>query len=135
MTSKGNHVFSFAGGELLAGIAAWWFVSFSYYLYVDRTHLGWRAVSTADYRRKIYYNTQKYHSYWLLEVLDMNNLDVHGNSAGISGAETKRMAEAIIAKRTKAVILEEAEALYGTLVEKLDRQRTICDAKERRGIR
>ena len=135
MTSKGNHVFSFAGGEQLAGIAAWWFVSFSYYLYVDRTHLGWRAVSTADYRRKIYYNTQKYHSYWLLEVLDMNNLDVHGNSAGISGAETKRMAEAIIAKKTKEVVIRETEALTDVLMERYNRKKAISEAKERRGIR
>ena len=135
MTSKGNHVFSFAGGEQLAGIAAWWFVSFSYYLYVDRTHLGWRAVSTADYRRKIYYNTQKYHSYWLLEVLDMNNLDVHGNSAGISGAETKRMAEAIIAKKTKDVVIRETEALTDVLMERYNRKKAISEAKERRGIR
>ena len=116
-----NHIFSFAGGEELAKMGAWWFVSYSYYLYIDRTHLAWSSVSTENTRRSVYKRTRKYHAYWLCEVQDMERLDVHGNTAGISSGEIKSMATKVLAVISKDNGKSEIEAILNELIEKRDR--------------
>lgn len=93
---KNGHVFSFAGGELLAKMAAWWFVSYSYYLYVDRTHRKWETVTTEATRRSVYGRSKEYHTYWLGEIEFMERLDVHGNTAGLTSSEIKSMARKVL---------------------------------------
>ena len=75
-----NHIFSFAGGDMLAKMGAWWFVSYSYYLHKDRTHRNWSFVKTEATRRSVFNRTKEYHVYWLAEVLHMERLDVQGNA-------------------------------------------------------
>ncbi len=94
--SKSNHIFSFAGGEILAQIGAWWFVSYSYYKYVDRNHLNWSYVKTESSRRNKYEKSTEYHTYWLTEVLSMERLDVHGNSGNLTSKQIKEMAKKIL---------------------------------------
>ena len=93
---KGNHIFSFPGGDILAKMGAWWFVSYSYYIYVDRTHRNWYNVSTEATRRSVYNRSKEYHTYWLTEVLEMERLEVHGNGGNLSADEIKRMAKEIL---------------------------------------
>lgn len=96
-----NHIFSFAGGEILAGMAAWWFVSYAYYLYIDRAHFNWQKVGSAPSRIGRFEMSKKYHVYWLTEVLDMKNLDVHGNKGNLSSDEIKKMARELLARLSK----------------------------------
>ena len=91
-----SHNFSFVGGDLLARMGAWWFVSYSYYIYVDRTHMAWSKVNTDASRRYVYNNSKEYHVYWLREVLFMEKLDAHGNSGNLSSVQIKEMAEKIL---------------------------------------
>ncbi len=44
--TKRKYDFNFEGGKLLNKISAWWFVSYSYYFYVDSIHKKWKEVST-----------------------------------------------------------------------------------------
>ena len=115
-----NHIFSFAGGEELAKMGAWWFVSYSYYLYVDRSHLDWRSVGTENTRRTVYNRTRKYHAYWLCEVEDMERLDVHGNSAGLPSEKIKSMASKVLSVISKDNGKSEIEAILNELIEKRD---------------
>ena len=96
MMSKGNHIFNFSGGEMLARMGAWWFVSYSYYLHIDPSHDCWRKVSTEAARRSVYNRSKEFHIYWLSEVLNMQNLDKQGNSGNLRACEIKRMAEELI---------------------------------------
>lgn len=116
---KQNHIFSFPGGEQLAKIAAWWFVSYSYYLHIDKTHFQWNKVKTVSTRRSVYEKTKEYHVYWLTEVLDMNNLDVHGNKGGLTSAEIKSMAEKILSVLSKDNGVSEIQALIEKLQAKI----------------
>ncbi len=112
---KGNHVFSFSGGDMLAKMGAWWFVSYSYYLHVDRTHLCWRRVQTEATRRAVYNKSREYHTYWLREVLYMERLDVHGNTGNLSSEEIKRMAERVLSVVSKDGGISEMEAMLAKL--------------------
>lgn len=96
MMSKSNHIFNFSGGEMLARMGAWWFVSYSYYLHMDPSHDCWRKVSTEATRRSVYNRSKEFHIYWLCEVLNMQNLDSQGNSGNLRACEIKRMAEELI---------------------------------------
>ena len=98
---KGNHSFSFLGGEALATMGAWWFVSYAYYLHIDKTHFAWRKVKTAQSRACKYRQTKKYHVYWLCEVLAMERLDVHGNGGGLMSSQIKQMARELLAVLSK----------------------------------
>ena len=120
---KANHIFSFYGGELLAKMGAWWFVSYSYYLYVDRTHRNWETVKTASSRRSVYNRSEEYHVYWLTEVLDMQNLDVHGNTGRLTSGEIKRMAQKILSILSKDNGISEIEANLEKLKSRLQRMK------------
>ena len=112
---KDGHIFHFPGGEILAGIAAWWFVSYSYYLYIDKNHLNWRNVKTVESRRKAYNMSKIYHAYWLREVLEMRNLDVHRNKGNLSSERIKVMAQKVLDVISKDNGESEMRVLYDKL--------------------
>ena len=110
-----NHIFSFAGGDMLAKMGAWWFVSYSYYLHKDRTHRNWSFVKTEATRRSVFNRTKEYHVYWLAEVLHMERLDVQGNAGNLSGNEIKRMAEELLGNLSKDNGVSEMQAVLNKL--------------------
>lgn len=118
---KNNHIFSFPGGELLTNIAAWWFVSYSYYLYIDRSHFNWMKVGTAERRKAVYNKSKKYHVYWLTEVLDMENLDVQGNKGNLNSREIKSMASELLSLLSKDGGKSEIQALIDELMAERER--------------
>ena len=118
-----NHIFSFAGGEMLARMGAWWFVSYSYYLYVDKTHLNWRSVKSEAARRSVYNRTKEYHVYWLTEVLDMERLDIHGNAGKLSSFEIKEMAEKLLQVLSKDNGVSEMAAMLEKLKRDYERMK------------
>lgn len=114
-----NHIFSFPGGDQLAKMAAWWFVSYSYYLYIDKSHFSWNKSKTASTRRSVYERTKEYHVYWLTEILCMKNLDVHKNAGGLHSDEIKAMAKELLALRSKDEGRSEIQALINSLQKQL----------------
>jgi hypothetical protein len=112
---KSNHTFSFVGGDMLAKMGAWWFVSYSYYIYVDRTHFNWKRTQTEATRRSVYNRTKEYHVYWLSEVLFMERLDVHGNAGNLKSAEIKSMAQKILSVVSKDNGVSEMQAILDKL--------------------
>ncbi len=117
---ENKHIFSFSGGEMLARMAAWWFVSYLYYLYVDETHLNWRKVKTVATRRSVFERSEDYHIYWLTEVLDMENLDVQGNKGGLSSDEIKAMARELLLYPSNDNGVSETQELIDTLQSELE---------------
>lgn len=90
------HVFSFAGGELLTGMGASWFVSYAYYEKVDHSHQNWNRVSTAPSRISTYRRGEAYHKAWLQEVLAMNPANLRKNTIGLDARQVKAMAQEIL---------------------------------------
>jgi len=97
-----GHDFNFEGGEILSKIGAAWFVSFSYFNYVDHKHLAWKNPKFSDLsvqqRTNNYNKSKQYHVIWLNEVLDMKQLDKHKNICGLHSTKIKEMADAILLK-------------------------------------
>jgi len=92
------HPFNFEGGEELSHMGATWFVSYAYYSIVDRSHRTWEKVKTSTSRRSIFNRTFKYHSFWLNQILKMDNTRLNTNSLGINANETKLMVKEILTK-------------------------------------
>jgi uncharacterized protein YutD len=68
-----GHCFNFKGGDKLSKMGASWFVSYSYYLYINKSHINWQNVSTCQLRIKVFNKTKNYHQYWLRKILEMND--------------------------------------------------------------
>lgn len=96
-----RHCFSFAGGEELTTIGASWFVSYFYYLKIDKNHKNWDRVSTAKNRISTFNRTKYYHKSWLTEICNMEGSRLEKNTIGLSSFEVKDMAEKILAKITE----------------------------------
>ena len=94
--AKGRHTFTFDGGEMLTTIGTTFFVSYLYYQYVDATHRNWEKVATKSSRISSIDSSKRYHSNWLNLVGSMNEANLSKNSIGLSGAEVKEMAKAIL---------------------------------------
>lgn len=54
-----NHYYSFEHGEELTLMGASWFVSYSWFRYVDRTHLNWKKVRSYPSRISTYINNKR----------------------------------------------------------------------------
>ena len=93
-----NHDFSFDRGEILTGMGASWFVSYSYYKKINRNHMNWDRVSTSEVRISIYDNSTKNHKFWLEQVLSMNPLKLNTNKIGLKADQTKAMAKELLDK-------------------------------------
>lgn len=91
-----SHTFNFDGGEVLTRIGASWFISYSYYNFIDNQHNNWQNILTAQDRIKRYNNSQKYHLFWLLKISKMNVKQLNRNDIELSGKEVIEMANKII---------------------------------------
>ena len=94
-----GHDFNFEGGEILSKIAAWWLVSYKYYLEIDKTHKNWSQNLTEksiNSRKSNYIKSREHHEKWLIEITKMNDLDIHKNSGNLSGNKIKTMAHELI---------------------------------------
>lgn len=94
-----GHDFNFDGGEILSKIAAWWLVSYMYYLEIDDSHKNWSLKLTEqsiNSRKNQFMKSKEYHQLWLMEILKMNQLDKHKNSGNLSSNEIKKMALELI---------------------------------------
>ena len=116
-----NHIFSFVGGDMLAKMGAWWFVSYSYYLHKDKTHRNWSFVKTEATRRSVFNRSKEYHVYWLVEVLHMERLDAQGNSGNLNAREIKRMAEELLNMLSKDKGETELQAILDKLKDDYER--------------
>lgn len=67
-----NHYYSFEHGEELTAMGASWFVSYSWFRYVDRTHLNWKKVRSYPSRISTYINTKEYHKFYLEQIVKMS---------------------------------------------------------------
>ena len=87
------------GLETLRKIGASWFVSYCYYNKISKKHLDWKKVAESlDLRVSYFTRTEKYHKYWLVEVLKMKDANLNRNSLGLRSHEIKRMAKEILDK-------------------------------------
>ena len=97
-----GHDFNFEGGEILSKIGAAWFVSYAYYNYVDNKHSAWKNSKFSDLsvqsRTSNYNKSERYHIKWLSEVLNMQQLDKHGNYCGLQSTQIQKMAAEILLK-------------------------------------
>lgn len=83
-----SHDFNFDGGEYLTKLGASWFTSFSYFYLVDRTHNNWRKFN----RCALYWQTTKYHLFWLQKVVEMDEKRLATNKIGLTGVQVKELA-------------------------------------------
>lgn len=94
-----GHDFNFAGGEILTPMGASWFVSYCYYCNIDKTHMNWNKVKTADTRKSSYRKGEPYHKFWLERVLEMDNKNLErGQKLQLKGNEVKKMAKELLNK-------------------------------------
>lgn len=93
---KEPHSFSFEGGEILTKMGATWFVSYSYYVYIDKTHLNWKKVKTFSSRASIFESSKKFHKFWLERVLEMDDERLKTNTIEVKPLMTKQMAKALL---------------------------------------
>lgn len=93
-----SHNFSFAGGEILTGIGASWFISYAYYEKIDRKHRNWDRVATTQTRISKYNKGRLYHNDWINEVIAMNPANLNKNTIGLSAEQTKSMAKELLEK-------------------------------------
>jgi len=91
-----GHAFNFNGGDKLAKIGASWFVSYSFYLFINKSHNNWQNASTYLYRIRVFNKTKNYHQYWLRKILEMNDNRLNTNKIGLDATETKKMAKKLI---------------------------------------
>ena len=91
-----GHTFNLAGGNELTTLGAAWFVSYCYYIHIDKNHLNWNSVSTYKNRISVFNSSTSYHKYWLQEVLNMNPIRLNKNSLGLNGNDIKKMATELL---------------------------------------
>lgn len=93
-----THSFNFEGGDELSKIGATWFVSYMYWVYIDKKHTGWTCVKTYDSRRSMCNKTRQYHIFWLKQVLNMNPNQLNRNRIGVDPETTKEHARELLSK-------------------------------------
>ena len=88
--------YNFSGGEHLTRISASWFVSYMYYLKVDKTHSNWKNVSNPLNRVSRCDNNSVYHKIWINEIVGMNPKQLQRNKIGLSGNDVIAMANVLL---------------------------------------
>jgi hypothetical protein len=91
-----RHVFNFENGDILTTMGASWFVSYAYYLYVDREHINWEEVSTRQSRMSVFSNSKKHHRFFLMKISEMNEKNLDKNTLGLKGSKIKQMARELL---------------------------------------
>jgi len=87
-----SYNFNFDGGEHLRKMGASWFVSYSYFNYIDKSHMNWNKITTVKFRISKFNNTKNYHHYWLEQILSMNDNRLETNQIELDASTVKRMA-------------------------------------------
>jgi len=94
-----SHAFAFEGDTKLSSIAASWFVSYAYYLKVDKGHKVWENVSSAKQRMKVFNGPLKLHYVeFLKEVLKMNDKKLNTSHLKLGSSVIKQMALDLLKK-------------------------------------
>lgn len=96
-----RHIFSFEGGGELTTMGAGWFVSYAYYKKLDGTHTNWIKVSTYKNRISVYTRTKELHTFYLKQILDMNDVNLDKNTIGIKADRIKEMARELLENNDK----------------------------------
>lgn len=91
-----RHPFSFDGGDEMCTMGAAWFVSYMWYEKKDRTHMNWTKVSTYSNRISVYNRTRSHHTYWLRQILHMNESNLDKNTIGLKGYKVIEMADKLL---------------------------------------
>lgn len=91
-----RHIYRFDGGEKMTSMAAAWFVSYSWYNKIDRTHTNWKNVVKYKNRISIYMRTLSYHTYWLEQIVHMHEYNLDKNTIGLSGRKVIDMANELL---------------------------------------
>ena len=91
-----RHNFNFDGGEYLTKMGASWFISYSYWLYIDKTKTNWEKVLTYSSRISVFNRSKKHHNFWLKQILLMNDKNLNKNSIELNAIEVKEMAKTIL---------------------------------------
>lgn len=95
---KKHRAFNFLEGAAFGKMGASWFVSYSYYDYIDNNHRNWeRVTDSMDHRIGVYRRNKNMHKFWLGEVLKMSENRMSGNHLGLTGATVKQMAKKVLA--------------------------------------
>lgn len=85
------HDFNFEGGHLLSKIGASWFVSYSYYLTIDKSHINWSLVKTASLRKSKYNQSKEFHKIWLEQISMMSDTNLAKNTIKLSPLQIKEI--------------------------------------------
>jgi len=91
-----RHCFNFDGGCDLTTMGAIWFVSYSFHVYINKSHMNWKNVTTCDSRISVFNNTKNYHKFWLQKILEMNDNRLNTNKIGLKAEKTKEMAKLLL---------------------------------------
>jgi hypothetical protein len=92
-----DHSFNFDGGYELSKIGATWFVSYSYYTKINNTHTNWQNVPTFPGRISKFGKTQEHHTFWLEQIINMDDVRLDTNEIGLTAQQTKQMARELLA--------------------------------------
>jgi hypothetical protein len=93
-----RHIFNFEGGGYLTTMGATWFVSYSYYCHIDKSHKNWKKVSTCPSRVSVFDRTGTYHKFWLQQILFMDDRNLNTNKISLDAKKTKEMARILLEK-------------------------------------
>ena len=91
-----KHDFSFPGGALLSRMGASWFISYSYYEKINKTHKNWSLISTVHDRISKYKQGTIYHEVWLKKVLEMNPVNLNKNQIELDAQDVFAMARELL---------------------------------------
>ena len=88
--------FNVSGGEYLTQIGASWFVSYLYFLKIDKVHLNWNKVSTVILRTKRFNKHSRFHKEWIQLIVNMEPKRLARNKIGLSGNDVVAMAKVLL---------------------------------------
>ena len=96
MITMARHVFNFENGDILTTMGASWFVSYAYYIYVDKKHTNWQEVPTHQNRANTFSSSKKHHRVFLTKISEMNEQNLNKNTLGLKGSKIKQMANEVL---------------------------------------
>jgi len=98
-----RHNFNFDGGEYLTTMGATWFVSYSYHLKY-KEHMNWKKPKTHKGRISVFNRTNKYHKFWLQQVVNMDNDRLNTNKLDLDAEQVKQMAKTLLNSRNSNIV-------------------------------
>lgn len=102
ITIKGGKMaywsYPFDHNDYLTRMGASWFVSYSYYKYIDKYHNNWNKLkkNKVDFNIKIFNESKKYHYNFLKDIVKNVGCSVGKNKIGLSSDEVKEMAKKLL---------------------------------------